>query len=161
MRHRKRTVKLGRTTAHREALLAGLVCNLIKYKRITTTVAKAKAARVLAEKMVTQAKRGTLAARRLIISRLRQAAAAADLIATIAPAFKDRNGGYTRILRIGRRSDSAEMAMLEWVNYVPPAPRKKKTDKGKEKAKGDQSAGAAPAKEREKKAKEEKAADKA
>ena len=126
MRHRKKTIKLGRTSSHRDALLSGLVCNLISAKRIITTVPKAKAARSLAEKMVTLGKRGDLAARRRAVSKLRQKEHVGTLFASIAPSFKDRNGGYTRIVRLGRRaSDSSEMAVLEWVNYVPEPPKKK------------------------------------
>ncbi len=127
MRHRKLTIKLGRTSAHRDALLAGLVCNLIAAKRIVTTVAKAKAARRFAEKMVTLGKHGDLSSRRRALARLRQADHVKTLFETVAPAFKDRAGGYTRIMRLGRRgSDSSEMAILEWVNYIPQPPKKKK-----------------------------------
>ena len=130
MRHRKNTVKLGRTSAHREALLSSLVCNLIKAKRIETTLPKAKAARRLAERMVTLAKRNTLATRRRAASILRLPEAVGELFATVGPAFADRAGGYTRIYKLGTRaSDSSEMALLEWVNYVPPAPKKKKKAK--------------------------------
>jgi large subunit ribosomal protein L17 len=141
MRHRKKTIKLGRTSEHRDALLASLVCNLITYKRITTTVAKAKAARPFAEKMVTLAKGGTLADRRRAISRLRRKDCVAALFSSVAPAFADRFGGYTRIVRIGRRpSDSSEMAILEWVNYVP-TPPKKRRKKGEKEAGGPDSGG--------------------
>lgn len=134
MRHRKVTVKLGRTSAHRDALLASLVCNLITYKRIQTSLPKAKAARVLAEKMVTLGKRGALADRRRAISRLRRPDCVKALFESVAPAFKDRQGGYTRIFHLGRRSsDSAEMAILEWVNYIPQPPKKKKEKAGAEK----------------------------
>ncbi len=127
MRHRKLTIKLGRDAAHRDALLASLVCNLIAAKRIITTVAKAKAARPLAEKMVTLGKRGDLASRRRAVARLRQPDRVQALFTSIAPAFKDRNGGYTRIIRLYRRgSDSSDMAILEWVNYIPQPPKKKK-----------------------------------
>lgn len=126
MRHRKKTIKLGRTSEHRDALLASLVCNLIDAKRIVTTVPKAKAARSLAEKMVTLGKRGDLSARRQAISTLRRADRVSALFSAVAPAFKDRQGGYTRIMRLGRRaSDSSEMAILEWVNFVPQPPKKK------------------------------------
>ena len=155
MRHRKKTVKLGRTAAHRDALLASLASNLIKYRRIQTTVAKAKAARSFTEKLVTLGKRGTLAARRLAAARLQVrgpgAAVSGDqdalkrwhkhadilrmLFEDIASAFKDRSGGYTRIVRLARRgSDSSEMALLEWVNYIPEPPRKKTEKKGSAKA---------------------------
>ncbi len=121
MRHRKRTInKLGRNTAQREALMASLVCNLIIAGRIKTTLPKAKAARRMAEKMVTLGKKNTLAARRLAISRLRRKEVVKDLFDQVAPAFADRQGGYTRILKLGQRmSDSSEMALLEWVNHQP------------------------------------------
>ena len=116
MRHRKKTVKLGRTSAHRNELLANLVCGLIEHRRIKTTVAKAKAARSLAEKMVTLGKKGTLAARRQAIATLKQEGLVRVLFDKIAPGFESRAGGYTRILKLGRRmSDSSEMVLLEWV----------------------------------------------
>ena len=119
MRHRKKTVKLGRTSAHRNELLANLVCGLIEHRRIKTTLAKAKAARVLAEKMITLGKKGTLAARRQAIATLKQEQLVRVLFEEIAPGFKDRSGGYTRILKLGRRiSDSSQMALLEWVEVI-------------------------------------------
>lgn len=122
MRHRKKTVKLGRKTEHRESMFANMVTSLIQHTRITTTLRKARAASVLAEKMVTLAKKGDLAARRLAISRIRNEDGVRDLFASIGPFFKDRQGGYTRVLKLGRRSsDSSEMAILEWVDYVKPA----------------------------------------
>jgi large subunit ribosomal protein L17 len=137
MRHRKKTIKLGRASERREALLSGLVCNLVQARRITTTLQKAKAARSLAERMVTLAKQNTLHSRRRAASILRREAAVAKLFGEIAPTMKDRAGGYTRILKLGKRaSDSSEMAILEWVNYVPPPPKKKaaKDAKGDKKA---------------------------
>src|SRR5512141_38179 len=111
MRHLKRTAKLGRTGEHRNAMLANLVCSLIKHKRVTTTLAKAKAARSVAEKMVTLAKAGTLHDRRLCAARLPQAEAVKRLFREIAPVFKDRRGGYTRIMRLNqRRGDAAQLA---------------------------------------------------
>lgn len=119
MRHRKKTVKLGRTSAHRNELLANLVCALIDNKRIKTTLPKAKAARSLAEKMVTLGKKGTLAARRQAISTLKQTDSVKELFDSIAPTFADRAGGYTRIVKLGRRiSDSSEMVLLEWVDSI-------------------------------------------
>ena len=119
MRHRKKTVKLGRTSAHRNELLANLVCGLIEHRRIKTTLAKAKAARVLAEKMITLGKKGTLASRRQAIATLKQEQLVRVLFDEIAPGFKDRPGGYTRILKLGRRiSDSSQMALLEWVEVI-------------------------------------------
>lgn len=119
MRHRKKTVKLGRTSAHRNELLANLVCALIENKRIKTTAPKAKAARSLAEKMVTLGKKGTLAARRQAISTLKNEKAVKELFEAVAPACADRNGGYTRIIKLGRRiSDSSEMVLFEWVDTI-------------------------------------------
>ena len=117
MRHLKRTAKLGRTSEHRNMMLANMVCSLIKQNRVTTTVAKAKAVRSVAEKMVTLAKSGTLHARRLCSARLlQQEDAVKRLFAEIGPLFKDRRGGYTRIMRMNqRRGDSAQLAILEWV----------------------------------------------
>ena len=119
MRHRVKSTKLGRTSAHRKALVAGLVCNLIKERRIKTTVAKAKLARSMAEKMVTVARRETPmnpTARYRAMSMLRQKEAVISLFRDIVPMCAGREGGYTRVLKLGRRSsDSSEMAILEWV----------------------------------------------
>lgn len=117
MRHQKKTVKLGRSAAHRDALLANQVCSLIEHKRIKTTLAKAKAVRPLAEKMVTLGKRGDLHARRTAAGYLGQKDALKKLFAEIAPAAASRKGGYTRIIKLGQRlSDSAPMAYIEWVD---------------------------------------------
>ena len=124
MRHLKRTAKLGRTGGHRNAMLANLVCSLIKHKRVTTTLAKAKAARSVAEKMVTLGKRGTVHDRRLAAARLHQEDAVRILFNEIAPTQKERRGGYTRIIKLdARRGDAADVAILEWVDVpVMPAP---------------------------------------
>ena len=123
MRHRKKTVKLGRKSAHRNELLANLVCALIDHKRIKTTLPKAKAARSLAEKMVTLGKKGTLASRRQAIATLKNEKSVKELFEAVAPTFADRTGGYTRIIKLGRRiSDSSEMVLLEWVEGVSAAP---------------------------------------
>ena len=122
MRHLKRTAKLGRTSEHRNAMLANLVCSLITHRRVTTTLARAKAARSVAEKMVTLGKKGTIHHRRLAVARLHQEEAAKILFKEIAPAFKDRNGGYTRIVKLGQRNgDAAQRAILEWVSEIAPA----------------------------------------
>jgi large subunit ribosomal protein L17 len=119
MRHQKNTRKLGRTSQHRDAMLANIVASLIIHKRVKTTLAKAKAARPLAEKLVTLGKGGTLHDRRLAVAKIGQKDAVATLFKTIAPGFKDRKGGYTRIVKLGpRQSDSAPVAFLEWVDYV-------------------------------------------
>ena len=98
-------------------------------------ISKAKAARRLAERMVTLAKRNTVAARRAAVSRLHRKEVVKNLFENIGPAFKDRAGGYTRVVRLGRRAgDDAEIAILEWVNYVPqPKAKKKKKEKGETK----------------------------
>ncbi len=117
MRHQKKTLKLGLTAAHRKALLANQVCSLIEHHRIKTTLAKAKAVRPLAEKMVTLGKKGSLHARRTALATLRQADAVKKLFDDIAPRSADRKGGYTRIVRLGqRKSDSASVAFIEWVD---------------------------------------------
>ena len=119
MRHLKRTAKLGRTGEHRNAMLANLVCSLIKHKRVTTTLARARAARSVAEKMVTLGKRGTIHDRRLAAARLHQEDAVRLLFNEIAPAQKDRNGGYTRIVKLNQRQgDAAPRAILEWVDLA-------------------------------------------
>ena len=101
-------------------MLANMVCSLIKHKRITTTLAKAKAARPVAEKMVTLGKSGTLHDRRLAASRLHQEDAVKILFNEIAPAQKDRNGGYTRIVKLHeRQGDASQLAILEWVDIAP------------------------------------------
>jgi large subunit ribosomal protein L17 len=118
MRHLKRTAKLGRTSEHRNRMLANMVCSLIKHRRLTTTLAKAKVARSVAEKMVTIAKGGTLADRRLASARLFQDEDACRvLFKEIAPVMKDRKGGYTRIVKLAarRQGDAAEQAIIEWV----------------------------------------------
>ena len=129
MRHRHLTVKLGRTSSQREALFANMVSNLILAKRITTTLAKARATKRLADKIVTVGKKGTLAARRQALSSLKQEAAVAELFGAVAPAMKDRSGGYTRVVKLGKRmSDSSEMCILEWVDFVPKAKKVKKDE---------------------------------
>ncbi len=126
MRHRKTTVKLGRTSSQREALFADLVSNLIMAKRIQTTLPKARYAKRMADKMVTIGKKGTLAARRQALSILKKEPAVAELFSAVAPAMKDRLGGYTRVLKLGKRmSDSSEMCILEWVDFVPAVKEKK------------------------------------
>jgi len=127
MRHLKRTAKLGRKSEHRNMMLANLVCSLIKQKRVTTTLAKAKAARMLAEKMVTLGKNGTIHARRLAAARLHQEDAVRMLFNEIAPLQKDRPGGYTRIMRLNQRvGDAAQLAILEWVDVQIETPTPKK-----------------------------------
>jgi large subunit ribosomal protein L17 len=119
MRHQKKTIKLGRTAEHRKALLANQVCSLIEHQRIKTTLAKAKAVRPLAERMVTLGKNGSIHARRSAFATLRQKNAVKKLFDDIAPRSAERSGGYTRIVKLGqRRSDSASMAFIEWVDMA-------------------------------------------
>ena len=125
MRHLKKTVKLGRTGAHRNAMLANQVCSLIAERRIKTTISKAMATRTLAEKMVTLGKTGTLAARRQALAAIKQPAQVKVLFDEIAPGFAGRSGGYTRITKLGpRMSDASEMVILEWVEASEPAEKK-------------------------------------
>ncbi len=138
MRHQNKTAKLGRTAEHRKALLANQVCSLIEHQRIKTTLAKAKAVRPLAEKIVTLGKNGSLHARRNALSILRQKDAVKKLFDEIAPRSTDRNGGYTRIVKLGqRKSDSASMAFIEWVDaakVIEEKPAEEKKSKRKETA---------------------------
>jgi large subunit ribosomal protein L17 len=116
MRHRKDHRKLSRTASHRRAVLRNLVTALYEYERIETTVAKAKEARRLAERLITFAKRGDVAARRHVARFVMKPEITQKLFTTIAPWYAERNGGYTRILRIGRRlGDAGETAYLELV----------------------------------------------
>jgi len=135
MRHQKKTIKLGRTAEHRKALLANQVCSLIEHQRIKTTLAKAKAVRPLAERMVTLGKSGSLHARRTALATLHQKNAVKKLFDDIAPRSAERNGGYTRIVKLGQRmSDSAPMAFIEWVDMaevVEEKPAKEKKAKPK------------------------------
>ena len=136
MRHQKKTIKLGRTAAHRKALLANQVCSLISHQRVKTTLAKAKAVRPLAEKMVTFGKNGSLHARRMALSMLRQKDAVKKLFDEIAPRSADRNGGYTRIVKLGqRKSDSASMAFIEWVDAAQVIEEKEPKEKPAKKQK--------------------------
>src|ERR1043166_76010 len=175
MRHLKRTAKLGRTGEHRNAMLANLVSSLIKHKRVTTTLAKAKAAASGAKKMVTLGQAGPFPDRRLAAARLRQQPRSQHatrearakwrqtedviriLFEKIAPVFKDRRGGYTRIVKMHQRQgDAADVAILEWVETVstPTEPVKAETPAGGE---APQASAAAPKKARKKKTAEEAA----
>jgi large subunit ribosomal protein L17 len=134
MRHQKKTIKLGRTADHRRALLANQVCALIQHQRIKTTLAKAKAVRPLAERMVTLGKNGSIHARRRAMAVLRQKNIVKKLFDDIAQRSAERNGGYTRIVKLGaRKSDSARMAFIEWVDAEHIAEEKPKKEKAKRK----------------------------
>ena len=154
MRHQKKTVKLGLTASHRKALLANQVCSLIQHERIKTTLAKCKAVRPLAEKMVTLGKNGSLHARRTALAVLRQKDAVKLLFDDIAPRAAGRNGGYTRIIKLGlRKSDAAEVAFIEWVDAPVVVEEPMLEEKGK-KAKANEAA--APEAETEKKVERKK-----
>ena len=113
MRHKVDTLKLGRTSSHRRAMLANMVSSLFFSGRIETTLVKAKAARRMAERMITLGKQGTLHSRRLAVARMHDEGAVKKLFDEIAPAYTGRQGGYTRILKLGqRRGDAAETCLL-------------------------------------------------
>lgn len=150
MRHQKKTVKLGRTAEHRKALLSNQVCSLIEHQRIKTTLAKAKAVRPLADKMVTLGKKNSLHARRTALAVLRQKDAVKKLFDEIAPRAANRNGGYTRIIKLGqRKSDAAPVAFLEWVD-APEVVDEPVTDAKAKTAKGPKPAAEEPAKPKRK-----------
>ena len=122
MRHQRIAKKFGRKPAHRKALMSSLVTNLILQSSIKTTLPKAKQARRDAEKIVTVARKGTLAARRLAASRLQSPEAVQKLFDSVVPQMDGRNGGYTRILKLGqRRGDGSEMCLLQWVEKLTAA----------------------------------------
>ena len=120
MRHKRLNKKFGRSPEHREQLIRMLCAALVINDKITTTLKKAKQARKDAEKLVTLARKGTLAARRLVAARLRSPESTKRLFDVVVPALEGRNGGYTRITKIGaRRGDAAEMCVLEFVSAAP------------------------------------------
>lgn len=122
MRHGKARRRLNRSSAHRKALLSNLAGALIKHEQISTTLAKARELRPVAERLVTLGKRGGLHARRQAISRLGDAALADKLLTTLAERYADRQGGYCRIIRAGfRTGDAAPMAYIEFVDRDPEA----------------------------------------
>ena len=117
MRHRRSGRKLNRTAEHRKALFANMAAALVKHEQIVTTLPKAKDLRGVVERLITLAKRGDLHARRLAISRLRDEAMVSKLFNTLGPRYKDREGGYTRVLKAGfRYGDSAPVAVIELVD---------------------------------------------
>jgi len=117
MRHRNSGRKLNRTASHRKAMFANMAAALIKHEQITTTLPKAKDLRPIVEKLVTLGKRGDLHARRQAVAEIRDVAMVKKLFAVIGPRYKDRNGGYTRVLKAGfRYGDSAPVAVIEFVD---------------------------------------------
>lgn len=132
MRHGKKFNHLGRKTAHRKAMLSNMACSLIEHKRITTTVAKAKALRVFIEPLITKSKTDSTHSRRTVFSYLASKDAVSELFREVAPKVANRPGGYTRIIRTGNRlGDNAEMCMMELVDFnelmLNDAPAKKTT----------------------------------
>jgi len=135
MRHRKAFNKLNRTASHRKALLSNLATQLFMYKKIKTTTVKAKALRPVAERLITFAKKGTVAARRQVLRTVRDKKVVKELFDDIAPTFEDRQGGYTRIIKLGRRQgDGAELAYIELVGFEG-VRKEKKAKKSKKKTK--------------------------
>ena len=141
MRHNKAINHLGRQAGHRKALLANMAASLIQKKRITTTVAKAKALKSYVEPLITKSKEDTTHNRRVVFSYLKDKNAVTELFRTIAPKVADRPGGYTRVLHIGfRQGDAAEMALIEFVDFneaalaaAPKAAAKKTTRRSRAK----------------------------
>ena len=120
MRHRAKVSTFGRKSGPRKALLRGLVNSLVEHGRIKTTLAKAKELRRHVERAVTLGKKGTLHAQRVLLSRYPNQETVSTLVTDISPRFKERPGGYTRILKLGSRpGDRAEMAYIEWVDFLP------------------------------------------
>ena len=120
MRHGSAHRKLGRTTAHRTAMFANMAASLIKHEQIVTTLPKAKELRPVVEKLVTLAKRGDLHARRQAISKVRDVEQVGKLFAVIGPRYKERQGGYIRVLKAGfRYGDNAALAVIEFVDRDP------------------------------------------
>jgi len=132
MRHRKAGRRLGRTTSHRKAMMRNLVTSLLEHEKITTTDAKAKELRGVADKMITLGKRGTLHARRQALSFIRNDRVTAKVFEELSPRYAERAGGYTRVVKVGNREgDDALLSMIE----LMPAEEKKKSTKKKKAAK--------------------------
>ena len=118
MRHRNKKIKLGRKRAHRSSMLANLACSLIEHKRINTTITKAKALKRFIEPLVTKTKDDTTHNRRVVFKYLRNKQSINELFRTISNKIGDRPGGYTRIIKLGKRlGDNADMAMIEFVDF--------------------------------------------
>jgi large subunit ribosomal protein L17 len=132
MRHRKAGRKLGRTSSHLKAMLRNLVTSFLEYEKIETTDAKAKELRKLSEKMITLGKRGDLHARRQALSVIMSKKVVKKLFEVIAPRFQNRNGGYTRIMKVGRRlGDNAPLSIIELIPEVQTKSEKKKKSQEK------------------------------
>lgn len=147
MRHQKRINHLGRTAAHRKAMLSNMACSLILHKRISTTTAKAKELRKYIEPLVTKSKNDTTHSRRMVFSYLHNKYAVTELFREISQKIADRPGGYTRILKTGfRQGDAAEMCIIEFVDYNETyTVEKKKTASKTRRSRGKKTAQVAPA----------------
>ncbi|MBI5814630.1 MAG: 50S ribosomal protein L17 [Nitrospinae bacterium] len=133
MRHLVQKKHFGRTTSHRTAMFRNMVTSLLEFEKITTTLPKAKELRRVAERMVTLGKRGTLTSKRSALGVIRSRAVVAKLFDKLAERYKDRPGGYTRIMKLGHRAgDAAQMAIVELVDRDPSALPKKRTRKAPE-----------------------------
>lgn len=146
MRHGDKINNLGRTTAHRKALLSNLACQLIQYKRITTTLAKAKALRTYVEPMITKSKTDNVNNRRLVFAKLQDKEAIKELFGAISDKVADRPGGYTRIIKLQpRMGDAADVAMIELVDFNTIYTKDAKAGSGKKtrRSRGGAKAGAA------------------
>jgi large subunit ribosomal protein L17 len=135
MRHRNAHRKLSRNTSHRRALLRNLVTDLLEHGRLMTTLPKAKEVRPLAEKMITLGKRDSLHARRQVQAYLMRDGIAKNVFDTIAPRFADRNGGYSRIIKLGnRKGDGADLAIIELLGSELEVKKAERAEKAKEKS---------------------------
>lgn len=169
MRHRRAGRRLGRTTSHRKALMRTMVTEFLENEKIITTVSKAKELRPVAEKMITLGKRDTLHARRQALSFIRKKTVVFKLFDALAPRFSERNGGYTRILRLGLRpGDAAEVAILEFVDAeeraeaakkAAAAAKKKASKRSKKKAEAPEAAAPAEEEKKPKRASRKKTAE--
>ena len=145
MKHRARARKLGRTTSHRLAMLRNMVTSLLEHERIRTTDAKAKEVRRVADRMITLGKRGDLHARRRALRVIRRREVAAKVFDELAERFRDRPGGYTRVVKLGRRvGDAAPLSIVELLPDEAPATKAAKKG-GRKKATGEKDASVAPA----------------
>ena len=146
MRHNKKFNHLGRTASHRSAMLSNMACSLIKHKRITTTVAKAKALKKFVEPLITKSKEDTTNSRRVVFSNLQDKIAVTELFKEISVKIADRPGGYTRIIKTGNRlGDNAEMCFIELVDYNENMAKEKVAKKATRTRRSKKAAEAAPA----------------
>ena len=159
MRHNVKGRKLGRTASHRKATLNSLITSLLKYKRIKTTLAKAKETRTFAEKLVTKARKGDLNAKKQVMDLIKDKEVVKELFSEIIPKIGDRPGGYTRVIKLGHRmGDAAQMAIIELVDYNEVVTAREAQQKEKRETKAKEKEAKAKA-ERENQTLEEQAAE--